>query len=561
MAVIDMQRRKFIQFTGLGALLPFLPAQLRAEYEGRAVVPHDLGDPGCSPGPNFLPDVDIELTAKPATVPILPGRETRVWKFEGRVLQGPQHSVRQLPNSYLGPLLQLEKGQRVRIRFRNQLPEDCIVHWHGVHVPYAMDGHPQFAIGPDKTYVYEFQVVNRAGTCWYHPHTHMLTGKQVYYGLAGLFLINDPEEKALDFPAGDYDLPLVIQDRSFDSDNQFHYPQHMGHMPMHDSGGILGDRILVNGQPNLELPVATRPYRLRLLNGSHSRIYKLAWSNGKPLTIIGTDGGLLEKPVTRPYVMLAPGERVELWADFSGMAVGSELTLKSLAFAISEGHGGMGGMMGGGMGHHGMMGGMRHGGGMGMHGMMMGMSELPLGSDYPLFKVRVARIENITQRLPERLVTITRHQEREAANRDKPRRIQLAWRHMDWTLNGRTWEPNDVADFERVKVNTLQLIQFDNGYESGGMGMHGMMAMPHPMHLHGQQFQIVRREVDPDAQDDYRTVSQGFVDDGWKDTVLVMPGERVTILKRFDHCKGLFMYHCHNLVHEDMGMMREISVE
>ena len=107
------------------------------------------------------------------------------------------------------------------------------------------------------------------------------------------------------------DIPLIIQDRRFDADNQLTYIAE-GMAGMSDEMmGLLGDHILVNGQPDVTLPVATQPYRLRLLNGSNARIYKLAWSNGAPLTVIGTDGGLLSEPATFPYVMLSPGERTE----------------------------------------------------------------------------------------------------------------------------------------------------------------------------------------------------------------------------------------------------------
>ena len=97
---------------------------------------------------------------------------------------------------------------------------------------------------------------------------------------------------------------------------------------------------------------------------------------------------------------------------------------------------------------------------------------------------------------------------------------------------------------------------------SGSMGMMGgMMSMAHPIHLHGQQFEIISRSVSSDKADDYETVRHGFIETGLKDTVLVMPGESVRIIKPFQDFKGVFMYHCHNLEHEDMGMMRDFSVE
>jgi FtsP/CotA-like multicopper oxidase with cupredoxin domain len=131
--------------------------------------------------------------------------------------------------------------------------------------------------------------------------------------------------------------------------------------------------------------------------------------------------------------------------------------------------------------------------------------------------------------------------------------------HMSALLNGRSYKMDDVQPDEIIPVNSLQLIEFDNGF--GGGGMHGMMNMPHPMHLHGEQFQIVKREISSGSSDNYASVASGFINSGWKDTVLVMPGEKVTILKPFNDFKGLFMYHCHNLEHEDLGMMRDYLVK
>jgi FtsP/CotA-like multicopper oxidase with cupredoxin domain len=137
-------------------------------------------------------------------------------------------------------------------------------------------------------------VTDRAGSYWFHPHPHGLIARQVIMGMAGLFLVSDDEESAAGLPTGAQDLPVVIQDCSFDAQNQFVYNLDM----MSQMMGFLGERILVNGTPDLTLDLATRVYRLRLLNGSNSRIYKLAWSNQMPLTVIGTDGGLLEAPLT-----------------------------------------------------------------------------------------------------------------------------------------------------------------------------------------------------------------------------------------------------------------------
>lgn len=185
---------------------------------------------------------------------------------------------------------------------------------------------------------------------------------------------------------------------------------------------------------------------------------------------------------------------------------------------------------------------------------------LSLGGDYPLFKVKVVKQSTVKATLPSRLTSIEKLQYGQAANANNPRNITLSMRHMSALLNGRSYKMNDVRPDEIIPVNTVQVIEFDNGFQGGGHG-HGMMAMPHPMHLHGEQFQIVKRELNPRYRESYQTVAEGFVDNGWKDTVLVMPGEKVTLLKPFNDFKGLFMYHCHNLEHEDLGMMRDYLIQ
>jgi len=522
MEIIMINRRQFLQMAGAGAL------SLAAEGMGSLfAAPSVVAE--VNAGSEFEPDLDISLTAQPTQVPIFPGTPTGVWSFQGQVLEGNPTNLINRERSYLGPIIKVHQGQKVRIRFTNNIPDETIVHWHGLHVPAVMDGHPRFVIPQGETYIYEFEVRNRAGTYWYHPHPHGRTGPQVYGGMAGLFIVSDEEEKAAGLPSGEYDIPLVIQDRAFDNDNQLVYMS--GHM-MERMNGFLGDWILVNGHPDFILPVATRAYRLRLLNGSNSRIYKLAWQDGSPLSVIGTDGGLLEKPVYRRYVMLGPGERIELWVDFSRYPVDSETALVSLPFDA------------------GMMGGRRMGRGM-MGGGMMGSSQsLPNGAGFPIFKVHVNRSEKATLSLPERLSTIERYRTAEAVNSRYPKIFQLLMRHMAWSINGRTFQMEAVAGDERVETNSMEVWEFVN--EGGGMGMMDMMNMPHPIHLHGKQFQVLER---------WGVTHNGYVDEGWKDTVLLMPGERIKLLVRFEDYPGLFLYHCHNLEHEDMGMMRNYLIE
>lgn len=506
---------------------------------------------------SFSADVDLELVCRRDQVGILSGKPTQVWRYAGNLLKGPAKTLTTMPDSYLGPLLRFVKGQKIRIRLKNELPEQTITHWHGLHVPMDADGHPMAAIENGQTYVYEFEMKNRAGFNFYHPHTHEATATQVYHGLAGGIIVEDEEERGLGLPSGEYEIPLVIQDRSFDDANQLAY---WGGMHR-DMFGFYGERILVNGRPDFKLDVASRAYRFRVLNASDARIYKLMWDDGTPLTVIGVDGGLLEKPEKRPYAMLAPAERLDLWVDFSGRPVGSKLVMRSGEF-------------------EGLVPPMAQ--------RMMG-SALYVGEEYPLFAATVTRAVSDSPKLPEKLATIRHYTMDEIANRERPRSIALTMGHMQVAINGRTYEHDNVMDDERIPVDTVQLFKIYHdhgggmgggmgmgmgrgmgmggmmgggmGGMGGGMGMMGMMDMAHPVHLHGEPFEILSRSYDGPDPDAYATIRDGLIDSGLKDTVLVSSGETIRIAKPFHDFKGRFMYHCHNLEHEDMGMMREFSVE
>jgi FtsP/CotA-like multicopper oxidase with cupredoxin domain len=509
----------------------------------------------------FIPDIEINLKAAPTTVPILPGQKTQVWSYAATLVKGEPNSLQTIPDSYLGPIIRVRKGQRVRVNFQNNLPQGqaSIVHWHGLTLPEEMDGHPRFAIQPGQTYVYEFEVINRAGLNWFHPHPDQLTGQQAYAGLAGLFIVTDSEEEALNLPTGAYDVPIVLQDRTLDADNQLLYlgskigtprNSNMGGMQQSNSGqssngmmgdmssmmGFLGQRVFVNGKPNFILSAATRVYRLRILNGSNARIYKLAWSNSDPLTVIGTDGSLLNQPTERKYVMLAPGERIDIWADFSKLKVGTEVSLNSLAFAGAENVGGSN--MGG----------------------MMGASNAPeMGSAMMLFNVKIEREEKEALRLPSQLAALPLLRPEDAVNATQPRPVELSLKGMTWAINGQLFEMNTALPQETVKLNSIEQWEIINKLNPGAMM--DAKGMAHSIHLHGVQFQIISREVLPELAAGWQTVKDGYVDEGFKDTVMVMPGERVKLLMKFEKFSGLFSYHCHTLEHEDAGMMRNYRVQ
>jgi blue copper oxidase len=435
----------------LSGCSPFLTEQPTAEFQGD-------------------PDVEIRLVAKPDVQQIFPGPPTEIWRYQGEVLKGPSDTLVSLPDSYLGPTIKLKPGTQLRVYFSNELPEQSIVHWHGLHVPDHADGHPRLAVGSGETYVYNFRVMDRAGTYWYHPHPHGRTGPQVYLGLAGLFLIHDDEEASLDLPAGERDLPIVIQDRVFDRTNQLVY-DNSGMMSQ--MLGMLGDEILVNGLPDAKITVDRGAYRLRLMNGSNARIYKLAWDDGTPLHVIGTDGGLLERPVVRDYLTLAPAQRLDVWVDFGSWEPGTNLRMVNLPSAAPGG-----------------------------------------GSEFPIFTASIQDTERQAESLPERL---TRHEVLDAAqavNANAPRVFTLEMgRGMRWTINGRQFDMKDVARDEHVQLGDIELWEFYNQGSTGmGMGM-GMMSQPHPMHVHGLQFKIVERHIDAGEESAYQSLKDGFVDE------------------------------------------------
>lgn len=464
------------------------------------------------------PDVEIELRAAATELPLLKGEKTPVWRFEGKVVKGRNDALT-ASDSYLGPTLHLVRNERIRIHFDNNVDAPSIVHWHGLIVPEAADGLPRQAIRPKERYTYDFIVQNPAGTYLYHSHPHMQTGEQVYRGLAGILIVHDAAEDKIGLPAGDQDLTLAIQDRRVDAQNRFAYQRSM----MDHMSGVLGDTILVNGRPNAGFRVERRPYRLRLANVSNARIYKLAWSDGSPLNVIGTGSGLLsgdEGPQKRPFIVLAPGQRAEIWEDFSVRKSGATVNLVSEKFTIP---GGMRGMMG-----KGMMG----------KGMMMNM-----GSD----ELRIARFEVQTGEARPGPLPKLLGQKPKLPEARREVRTTLAFRMMRGLLNGRIYKEDDLLDSERLKLNEPIHWIFDNATEMG-------MQMAHPMHIHAVQFRVVERKGNGANE-----LAKGIIDDGCQDTVLILPGETVK-LHVTPTQPGLFMYHCHNLEHEDMGMMRDFRV-
>lgn len=225
--------------------------------------------------------------------------------------------------SYLGPTLRAARGERVQVNVTNELGETTTTHWHGHHLPAEMDGGPHQPIAPGETWSPQWAVDQPAATTWYHPHLHGTTARHVYRGLAGMFILDDENSQALGLPStyGVDDVPLIVQDRSFDGDGRLD-----GSDPMFSPVGILGDTILANGTVGAYHEVTTELVRLRILNGSNARVYQFGFSDDREFSLIGTDGGLLPAPHRTDRVQLSPGERAEIVV---AMRPGERVTLGS----------------------------------------------------------------------------------------------------------------------------------------------------------------------------------------------------------------------------------------
>lgn len=214
-----------------------------------------------------------------------------------------------------GPTVRVRRGDRFSVRTDNGLREPTTVHWHGLIPPPEMDGHPSDAFGPGESRLVDFPVDQRASLNWYHPHPHHATAEQVWLGLAGLFVIEDAEEDALGLPAGDAETLIVLRDGRISPSGNFN----------HRSSG-LGDFPIGNGVPWPQREVARSLHRLRILNGANRRVFELEL--GVPATLIGNDGGLLERAEAISRLTLGPAERVDLIVDFSGLNPGTVTALR-----------------------------------------------------------------------------------------------------------------------------------------------------------------------------------------------------------------------------------------
>ncbi|WP_067718957.1 multicopper oxidase family protein [Nocardia yamanashiensis] len=269
--------------------------------------------------------------------------ETRAWGF-GR--------------SVLGPNLEARQGQSAHLTFRNELGAHPLaahvdltmhgvteldrtdprftVHLHGGANAPDSDGHPLIGYRNGGRAHFEFGNRQEAATLWYHDHAMGITRLNIQAGLAGMYYVRDDfdtgaADNPLGLPAGEFEIPLIVQDRTFNADGTVQ-PMTATYIPEgYNQSGQFGDVCCVNGVVWPFLPVRRSLYRFRVLNGSNSRPYIFEFDNGMPFYAIGGDLGLLDAPVPTPSIRVSPGERVDLLVDFSFLGDGAEVELINTA--------------------------------------------------------------------------------------------------------------------------------------------------------------------------------------------------------------------------------------
>lgn len=443
----------------------------------------------------------FRLTARQGRRIFLPGSETPTWGFNG---------------DYLGPSLLMKRGERVAIEVVNELPETTTVHWHGMILPARMDGGPHQPIAPGSRWLSEYEVIQPAATLFYHAHTHGLTGPQVYRGLAGLLYVDDEESTDTGLPRayGVDDIPLILQDRDFNGDGSFRY---LGFMPERMIGKH-GKTLLVNGVVAPLLRAQTTLVRLRLVNASNARFYRLAFSDGRPFRLIASDGGLLSRAESLRELVMAPAERYEIIVDLSDRG---QVSLRDLGGAGNAGHGPMG---------------------------MMG-----LDSGFEVLAIDASQARSRGGTLPERLVTLDAP---DPGAMSVDREITLEMGMMGGGMMGGMGRRGMMGGMMRINGQSYDMQRVDftlraDSEETWRIGNDSPML--HPFHVHNTQFRVLARNGRPPVA----------AESGYKDTVTVHPGEEVLIrvpTGPYRDARHPYMFHCHILEHEDGGMMGQFTV-
>ncbi|WP_053377206.1 multicopper oxidase family protein [Paenibacillus sp. FJAT-27812] len=456
---------------------------------------------------------------------------TRLWGYNGM---------------YPGPTFDVMKGETTFVKWMNDLPTKhflpidttihgaegtlpavrTVVHLHGGKQPAHSDGYPEawFTKNFEQTgplferEIYEYPNLE-ATALWYHDHTMGITRLNMYAGLSGFFIIRDKLEQSLNLPMGIYEIPLLVQDRSFNLDGSLYYPS----SPDEKNTSLPypsivtpfdADTILVNGKVWPYLEVEPRKYRFRILNASNSRAITFKLDSGQPFYQIGTDRGLMEKPVVMNEILLLTTERADVIIDFSG-SFGQSIVLKNVFKGAS-----------------------------------------PETTNVMQFKVTVPLKGKDTSSIPDHLAKID-FLSRKMASRTRDLTLIKVADEYGRSLNlldGKMWI-NRIS--EKIEVGTVEIWRLIN-----------LSTDDHPIHLHIVDMQILERQPF-DVAHFQATGKLKFTgraappepnERGFKDSIRAPAGYVTSFIATFGPLTGRFVWHCHMLEHEDHEMMRPFEI-
>ncbi|OPJ59242.1 multicopper oxidase family protein [Clostridium oryzae] len=454
---------------------------------------------------------------------------------------------------YPGPTIETMKDQAVYAKWINNLPLKhflpvdkslhgaidnpevrTVVHLHGANVAPESDGFPEawftrnyeFTGSSFSKEVYEYPNNQQATTLWYHDHSLGITRLNVYAGLAGFYIIHDFNELSLGLPKDEYDIPLIIQDKTFNSDGSLFYPSNTTPPNKYVNPSVvrafIGATMVVNGKVWPYFKVEPRKYRFRILNASNTNGYVLKLSNGQSFYQIGTDGGLLGEPVKLESFPLDPAERIDVIIDFSKLKHGDTVILNTeeTDFKVD---------------------------------VMQFKVELPLKyKDRSVIPKKLRPMEKLDKDMAKRIRRLTLSQS-----------LDHYGRNMLMLNNKMFSDPaTEMPEYDSIEIWEIAnpLVNPPN--------------VSHPIHLHLVQFQILNRQpFDVNTFNEKKFIEYGTGIDytgapvdpdpserGWKDVVRVEPGKVTRIIAHFKNYTGDYIWHCHILEHEDHDMMRPLRV-
>jgi spore coat protein A, manganese oxidase len=502
---MGLSRRELLKLGVFGSAALMLPAERVARTQlaltnrlPQSALPEPFTVPFAQP-PVLRPVHTTATTAyydleqRQFAAEILPGLETTCWGYNG-VTPGPTVVAR--------------RGQQAVMRQVNSLPGVhpslryevwTSTHLHGSASLPQYDGYASDITRPGQYKDYRYPNIQDARTLWYHDHGVHITAPNAQMGLAAMYILHDPKELALPIPHGEYDVPLILKDAMFQQNGDLI-------MDDNDHSGMYGDVILVNGRPWPLMEVEPRKYRFRILNASISRSFDLALDTGDPMTVIGTDGGLMPHPQEISHFRIGSAERYETVIDFAEYRPGQRVVLRNL--------------------------------------------QPPNNIEYDTTDVVMAfRVGGTVRSQAHNEIPADLHPESSVMQLTEADSVRT--RHFDfgrsggeWTINGTTWADVVNSDYEFVVA--------DPGFEDVEIWelQNTSGAWFHPVHIHLVDFKILDRNGQPPLPHER----------GPKDVVYVGEGERVRLIMRFEHQRGKYMMHCHNLVHEDHDMMAQFRV-